>query len=403
MRILISEEALQTGKGHWPSYIGCIADGLRAAGDNVEVLVHQLAPEKLLNRIGGVPWFSRNCWLDPRSQGGVGGLRHNFRFLRELKSWLVKEDPYDWVCALTMRLQHLLAFALISRDRSIPEETRFLLLFVQGFGKYTGPSSPTVFPLNASTVVARFCFWLMGGAVRSGRVVLAAETQGMQEELQRLCGLPVALFPHPVPAPPEVEGSERGLGSVITITCPGFARHEKGNDLLQDAIAAIIGEPGSDRMKFVMQWPEPFALPDGRLLTVDPRLAKDSRVRLVNESLGGDAYEALLSESDFVILPYRRNSYHHRVSRVAIEAASRGIPMIYTTGTWTAEIAELAGCGVCIAEEAPESVAKAIRDGVSQAEKLRNLARAGAEKVSRFHSVATLRENLLREPTNPVT
>ncbi len=403
MRILISEEALQTGKGHWPSYIGCIADGLRAAGDKVEVLVHQLAPEKLLNRIGGVPWFSRNCWLDPRSQGGIGGLRHNFRFLRELKSWLAKEDRYDWVCALTMRLQHLLAFALISRDRSIPAETRFLLLFVQGFGRYTGPASPTVFPLNASTTLARFSFWLMRGAVRSGRVILAAETQGMQEELQRFCGLPVSLFPHPVPAPPETDGADRGSASVLTITCPGFARHEKGNDLLQDAIAAMIEEPGSERMKFVMQWPEPFALPDGRLLSVDARLAEDPRVRLVNESLGGDAYEALLRESDFVILPYRRNSYHHRVSRVAIEAASRGIPMIYTLGTWTAEIAELAGCGVCIDEETAEAVIKAIREAASQAEKLRNLAIAGAEEVSRFHSVATLRKNLLREQTSALT
>jgi hypothetical protein len=44
-----------------------------------------------------------------------------------------------------------------------------------------------------------------------------------------------------------------------------------------------------------------------------------------------------------------------------------------------------------------------MKDADSQAKKLRNPAREGAEKVSRFHLVITLRENLLRETVNPFT
>ena len=53
------------------------------------------------------------------------------------------------------------------------------------------------------------------------------------------------------------------------------------------------------------------------------------------------------SQTDFVILPYRKSSYYNR-PRVAIEAGARGIPLIYTDGTWTEEVAALVECGVTI-------------------------------------------------------
>lgn len=198
MRILIAEEALQTHRGHWSNYIGTIRRGFLAAGDEVDVLAHREATDEVVAQVKGTPWLSRNCWVDPGSHGALGGIRHNLTFRRELAVWLLANPPYDWVCALTMRLQHLLAFALLSRDPRMPASTRFLLLFVQGFGRYAGPGQPTVFPTNPSTLLARFCFWLLGRGVRRGRVVLAAETRGMQDELRRFTGLPVRLFPHPV-------------------------------------------------------------------------------------------------------------------------------------------------------------------------------------------------------------
>lgn len=400
MRILIAEEALQTGSGHWPSYIGCIAEGMRVAGDDVDILMHERAGEKLVGEMKGVPWFSRNCWIDKRSQGAWGVFQHNIRFRRELRRWILSHEPYDWVCALTMRLQHLLAYALLVRDGGLPEKMRFLLLFVQGFGVYAGLGEPTRFPGTVSNRMARLCFRLLAPAVRAGRVVLAAETKGMQEELERFTGLPVSLYPHPVPAPEGGVARTREVADPVTISCPGFARHEKGNDLLQEAILGVLGESESDRLRFVMQWPEAFALPDGRLLTADARLAGDSRVRLVNESLNGAAYEALLRESDFVILPYRRNSYHHRVSRVAIEAASRGIPLIYTSGTWTEEVAEPADCGVEIKEETSESVRAAIEVALRDVTELRSAAVRGAPRVTEFHSAARFRSLLSTNQTS---
>lgn len=395
MRVLIAEEALQTGSGHWPSYIGGIAEGFRAEGDEVDVLAHREASPAVIASVGATPWFERNCWRDPRSQGPVGGIRHNLRFRFALNAWLKAHQPYDWVCALTMRLQHLLAFALLSRDSAIPRTTRFLLLFVQGFGQFAGPGVPTTFSRSSSNQLARLCFRLLAPAVRSGRVVLAAETAGMQDELTRFTSLPVALFPHPIPPASPQSRHPSSSGNSVTITCPGFARHEKGNDLLQEAILDLLSNSKSAPLRFILQWPEPFTLPDGSQARPDPILLKDSRVEFLNGNLDSIAYEHLLARTDIVVLPYRRASYHHRVSRVAIEAASRGIPLVYTQGTWTAEIAELAGCGVPIENEDAISTAKALTYATNQLLTLQHTAQAGATNVTSFHSVQHFRSLLL--------
>jgi len=403
---------LQGGGGHWPSYIGDIATGLRALGDEVDVAIHQRATQGVIDRVGGFPWFSRNCWIDPTSQGPLGGIRHNLTFRKELAAWLglKQNDSYDWICAFTMRLQHLLAFALLSRSSEIPKKTRFFLLFVQGFGRYAGHGKPTEFPGNLSTKLARFCFWLMAPAVRSGRVLLAAETRGMQDELQRFTGLSVTLAPHPVNFESGLSKSStldfagpvvtthplRQLSTQpLTITCPGFARHEKGADLFQDAIHILLARPDAERFRFVLQWPELFAMPDGSILGPDKEFSSDYRVEFLNINLDASEYETLLARTDLILLPYRRSSYHHRVSRVAIEAAGRGIPLIYTEGTWSGEVAELAGCGVPIRAESAEEVAKSLEEAMNQVSILSSQALSRALLVRKFHSVETLRRVII--------
>ena len=393
MRLLITEEALHTGVGHWPSYIGGLVDGFRSSGDEVDVLAHQEATDEVLERVSGIPWFSRNCWIDRKSQGALGGLLHNFRFLSELNSWLTNKDSYDWICALTMRLQHLLAFALLSRKRNIPPNTRFLLLFVQGFGQFDGPGKPPVFPKTHSNRLARLCFRLLAPAVISKRVMIAAETQGMQKELQSFTGLPVALFPHPVPSPPT--NTRLAVRSSVTITCPGFARHEKGNDLLQAATLRLRSEAGYEDIRFICQWPEAFKMPDGTMLGPDPILLKDPRIEFLNELLDAAEYEALLARSDIIVQPYRIKSYHHRVSRAAIEAASRGIPLVYMENTWSEEVASLVGTGVAIHKETPDSVMGALQEALGRLPELQKEAKAGAEKVASYHSHGQFRQILV--------
>jgi glycosyltransferase involved in cell wall biosynthesis len=386
VRVLIAEEALETGAGHWPSYIGTVCDGLRAAGHEVEVLGHKNASATLREQLGVRPFFSRNCWLDPASQGILGGLRHNFKYRSELKKRLSEAGPRcDWILALTMRIQHLLAYGLLSRTRFLKGGSRALLLFVQGFGKPSPDGEGFIFPSSGSTQLARFSFRLMAPAVREGRVVLAAETRGMQAELEAFTGLPVSLFPHPVPEPEELPPARNGQAP-FRITAPGFARHEKGTDLLQAAILELLDDPAFAKAEFVLQWKDPIEMPDGTVLSPDATLLDHPRVRFENQPLNGKAYLQLIADSSLILLPYRKSSYYNRLSRVAIEAAGRGKPLVATAGTWTEEIIEAAGAGYPFVEESGPALAAALKEAVGTFSAVETTVRENAASVARFHS-----------------
>ena len=472
MRILIVEEGLKTGSGHWPVYIGGIASELRKAGDEVDVLVHRDATDSVVDSVGGVRWLNKSCWSDKDCQGFVGGLRHSYIFASDLKRWILANEPYDFVCILTMRLQHLVAVTFLemrcfqsSGFSEKTRKTRFLTLFVQGFGEYVeGPAAEkyrriqggwlgalkmllasrgryfrfhgsSAYPFTGSPLLAWSCFRLIRRGVRQGSVVLAAETSQMRGQLENFAKCPVDLFPHPVvpshPLNPAQESKSAFIDSgfsesttspsknPIVIICPGFARYEKGSDLLLGAIEAIVEErlrkagleptvekklsTESERLHFIMQWPEPFAMPDGRLIGSHEDFASRTEsfqngkylsrsgeevdagitVEFLNHNLTAEEYRRLLRGADFVILPYRKSSYHNRVSRVAIESAIEGVGLIYMAGTWTQEIVKLIGTGVEIAEESVSALKVAIFQAIRHS---RKLSESGRIRVRDYHS-----------------
>lgn len=392
MNVIIAEEALQKGDGHWPSYIGGMAKYLRTTGHDVEILAHSEASAELLSSLDAQPWFRRNCWREASSQGVVGGLRHNLSHYADLRRWFhsCRESP-EWLWSLTTRSQHLLAYGLLVRLGLLPRKTRCLLLFVQGFGTYDPDSNTLFFPQTAGIRFARFCFRLLKPAVLSGRVVIAAETAKMREELAAFTDLPVQLLPHPVEwMTEEEEGNNTRPANVgkVSIAAPGFARHEKGSDLLQSALLLLLADPAMDCLHFSLQWRDAFELPDGSSCTPSSSLIDHPRVTLENRTLSSEQYRAFLRECDLVILPYRQSSYRSRVSRVAIEAAGLGIPLIYSKGTWSEELAELAGRGSLIAAETPDAIAEAIRSSLSDREELASKSQAGKVRVRKFHSTA---------------
>ena len=481
MRILIVEEALKTGSGHWPVYIGGIASELRKAGDEVDVLVHRDATDSVVDSVGGVRWLNKNCWSDKDCQGFVGGLRHSYIFASDLKSWILANEPYDFVCMLTIRLQHLVALTVLEmrsfQSRGFFEKTRktrFLTLFVQGFGEYVeGPRAEkyrriqggrlgalkmllasrgryfgfhgsSAYPFRGAPLAAWSCFRLLRRGVRKGSVILAAETLQMRGKLENFAKCPVELFPHPVVPGPSLnpvqesksafidsgfsESTTSPSKNPIVIICPGFARYEKGSDLLLGAIEAIVEErlrkagleprvaknlsTESEPLHFIVQWPEPFAMPDGKLIGSQADFASRTEsfrsgkylsssgeevdagitVEFLNHNLTAEEYRRLLQKADFVILPYRKSSYHNRVSRVAIEAAMEGVGLIYMAGTWSQEIVELIGTGVEIAEESVSALKVAIFQAIGHSGKL---SEAGRIRVRAFHSVQLFRKILL--------
>ena len=121
--------------------------------------------------------------------------------------------------------------------------------------------------------------------MKAKKVILAAETEGMKKELEEFTKLPVELFPHPIEAK-NLSTSAKIAPELITVPCPGFARHEKGSDFLLSAIGRLNSEDSLDRFHFILQWPRPFLLPDGTKLKPDKEFENSGHITLYNEPFG---------------------------------------------------------------------------------------------------------------------
>ncbi|HBJ34692.1 MAG TPA: hypothetical protein DDZ51_08005 [Planctomycetaceae bacterium] len=397
MRILIVEEALRAGNGHWPRYIADLATGFRREGDTVDILGHRDANEKVLSVVLDVtPWLSRDCRVDPRSIGFLGGIRHNWSHYRDLSRWLRSNSEYDWILSLSSRPKHLLAYVILAQ-RFRRHRTKFLLLFVLSPGKRNAEGE---IAWSLSNVFAKSCFKLLRLAASRGQVVIAAETDRMRAEIQDFCGLPTTLFPHPVDLPiakdqqsATLTRDHRQANKTIRIVAPGLARHEKGSDLLQAAIKIWLArhKPEEPTVKFILQWPEPFPLPNGEICAPDPQLTADGHVEFCTELLTGDSYVDFLRQADLIVLPYRAAAYQARVSRVAIEAAMLGKPIIYTEQTWIREVADRVGTGVAFTPESPEAISEAISKALDRIDELKHLADRGSQHIRNFYTTSKFR------------
>jgi glycosyltransferase involved in cell wall biosynthesis len=136
-------------------------------------------------------------------------------------------------------------------------------------------------------------------------------------------------------------------------------------------------------------------MPDGTLLKPDSDFAGDPSVLLINQNLDPATYARVIESSDLIVLPYRASSYQLRVSRVAIEAAIAGKPILYPKGTWIGEVAELAGCGVAIDTETPQALVEALETATGRIAELREKAGAGSAAVKGYYSVGNFRNMLL--------
>jgi hypothetical protein len=181
----------------------------------------------------------------------------------------------------------------------------------------------------------------------------------------------------------------------FTITCPGFARYEEGNDLLQQACRLLFASDPHLKIQLISQLAQPFSLPDGFVVSPDPELIADGRFQPINHSLDRHAYDELLQSSQLIVLPYRRSSHHNRVSRVTIEAALHDIPLVYMSGTWSEEVVELTGAEDAIQAETPDAVSSSLCSALTQLEGLTQKAKSSAALVTEHYSTKLFRQRLL--------
>lgn len=170
------------------------------------------------------------------------------------------------------------------------------------------------------------------------------------------------------------------------MSCLGPARLEKGTDILQKAILYLIKEQPELNVKFIIQWNQEVFNSDGSKLEREPELERSKKVFFLTSDLSSEEYDDYIDRTDCMVLPYLRQSYYARISGVAVEAVTAGIPIIFTKDTWMEDAVSQYGAGLSIENENALDLAEKIYLMASRISEYKAEAMAKAKLARTYHS-----------------
>lgn len=388
-RLLLVEEALKNHVGHFYEYDRAVVEAHRRLNVDVRVAAHVDVDARLRAAIGAEPVFKHTNWDGIYAHPGlwrrqVGIAQHNYRLYVTMRSLLRRSGYVDCVFAPTVTIYHVLGWQALARTELGRTLGRLVLFFRNSIGAYHGDGQLVLSRLRR--MVWRSVARSLAGEVGKGRIVLATDSKRLAEEYDLLAGLPLRVFPQPNFVVRSARTEPFDPRRTFTFGCLGPARLEKGIDLLQKAMKRFLAARPDAHARFVIQWNHPIYLEDGCVLRPDPELAADARVTIVDRPLDSAEYETALRGLDCMVLPYRRAAYGARISGVAVEAASAGMPVIYTQNTWTADLISSHGAGVAVRDEDPDDLARALMEIYDLRAEFTRRARRCAPHVQETHS-----------------
>ena len=364
-RLLISEEGLIDEVGHWYEYCKSVSDIHAELGIECLVAMHRDAKDSVRKDISAFPVYPQTSWSGLNSQPNIfrrymGILAHNAVVYRTMAGLIRKIGPVSVVFAPTVAIHHLIGWRLFAAIYGRRKFNRLVLLFRNNVGFYTKDSDTPKFR-RASYVLVPI-LRSFSHLLKNGSVVLATDSERLAGEYEALCGLRPTVFPSPRIACASDEMRRDSAKASILFSCLGPARFEKGVDILQQAIKLVLARRASQDMLFVVQWNADIKDDAGGIYPPDPELLQDRRVQLLTKSLSSDEYDAEISRTDCMVLPYRRDSYFARISGVAVEGVTAGKPVIYTLGTWCEDLVKNSGAGIGVPDGDISSLAGAIEE-----------------------------------------
>lgn len=389
-RLLIVEEALKTHVAHWYEYDKAVCDIHRALDVETTVAAHTDVAAEIRDTLPAEPVFAHTNWdniyAHPatwRRYLGIG--HHNLRVYRTMDRFLRAHGLFDCVFVPTVVIHHVIAWRFLLAQHLGRSFRRLVLLFRNNVGSYAENISTPKFKRNS--IVWRHVLRSFAPYVESGAICLATDSERLATEYELVGGPRPVVFPSPrIALPPRQGAASRTSRGPYTFGCLGPARFEKGIDLLQGAMIRFLAANPLTDVRFIIQWNQDIVNPDGSVYRPDPVLEADRRVVFLGDRIDSERYENLLADIDCMVLPYRRESYFARISGVAVEAVTGGIPVIYTEDTWMEDLVRGVGAGIGVRGGDVDSLVAAVSIAFAKREQLASEARARSDLAQIEHS-----------------
>jgi glycosyltransferase involved in cell wall biosynthesis len=387
-KLLIVEEALKSADGgHWYEMMRSIVGACPAAGIEPTIAAHRDVSPAIRDELRALPAMPCSAWDGAYASANplkryAGVFAHNLRLYHAVKKILAAGDGFDCVFAPTILVHHVLGWLWIARRFGGRKFGHLTLLCVNPPGRY---DENGVLHFPRSSVLFKKALQSFAPLMRSGLVTLAVETRRTGEHFKQFCGFDFRVLPQPV-AMPEVKTPAPATNGSVTFGSFGFARYEQGTDLLLAAAQRVLAGQPDAHARFIVRWARDFTGPDGEIVRREPALLQNPSIEFIGSARSPDEYLAQLARADAVVLPYRRESYRDRLSRVAIEAAALGIPIACTRDTWLEELVSHCGAGVAFREQDADDIARAVRELVANISEYKAKARKNAAKAREYFS-----------------
>jgi len=389
-RLLIVEEALKDSTGHFYEYVKSVAELNAAAGGETLVVSHAGADPQIQQELGAAPLFARSNWDGVYNYPSawkryLGIARHNVYVWRVMSKFVRRHGPFDALFAPTVVIYQLIGWRLLMAFHGGRGVKQIIMLFRNNAGSYADGGSIPVF--KRSAVILKWTIRSFLPLIAKGQARFVTDSAKLAIEYRLLSGVEPEVWPSPrVASYAPLSTDERPIGAPVVFSCLGPARFEKGIDVMQAAIKAYLDAHPNGAARFVIQWNAPILDAAGAPYLPDADLRADPRVTLIEDSMSSAAYDAAIAATDVMLLPYRRASYFARISGVAVEAATAGVPVIYTSDTWCEDFIGEFGAGIGVADNDVTGLADAIAAMTENYAGFRAQARVRAEMARKSHS-----------------
>lgn len=388
-RLLIIEEALRTTAGHFFEYDRAVKESSQKRGAVAIVAGHANMDTAVKASLDGIPAFPRTCWeIGFDKMGTVRRqweiLRHNLMFYRTVRRLLREHGPFDVIFAPTVTIYHAIALAVLARTVPKSQGGRFISFFRNSISIKEEKGEYKIDTLKR--FIWKQVFRSLASSSAKGRAAMVTDSRRLAEEYMSVAGGSLTVMPHPAMTVRSLIPVREFASVPFTFGHLGPPRLEKGTDILLDAIEAFLKARPSANVRFLLQWNQPMALPDGRQLDPAAQFAQEPRVQLIRETLSSEQYMSHLESVDCMALPYRRSAYSGRISGVAVEAATSGQCLIVPEDTWLSDLLEDHGHGMTVPDGNSQALADAMIQTFDNRQAMAARARERAPLASAFHS-----------------
>lgn len=195
-------------------------------------------------------------------------------------------------------------------------------------------------------------------AGRHPAMVLMGPTPGVTDVFRK-CGFrDVRTVPYPITAASSPPGEREA--DFRHILYAGAARPDKGFGRVVDLVRWLDGR-GETIPVAVQASPDHYEKYGEGIRNDLERLRKapPSWLRTFPDTLGAKEYRKIF-DGAIVLQPYARGDFADRISGVTLDAFSAGAPVIATTGTWMARVANRFAAGVAVQDLSPPALLSAV-------------------------------------------